>query len=83
MIQILQICTPLPGSYAVYSDSDGSEIWVPLSCWALVEEDDGTGGVFRFVDGFDAVRVRNDADSLAISASETSNFLRFDVEANK
>jgi hypothetical protein len=80
LIQILQICTPLPGSYAVYSDSDGSEIWVPLSCWALVEEDDGAGGVFRFVDGFDAI---NNADSLVISASETKNFLRFDVEANK
>ena len=80
MIQILQICTPLPGSYAVYSDSDGSEIWVPLSCWALVEEDDGAGGVFRFVDGFDAI---NNAGNLVISASETKNFLRFDVEANK
>lgn len=47
MRKILQI-SPADGWYAVYRNDGESDIWAPLACWGLYEDEEGTA-----VDGMD------------------------------
>ena len=76
MARILQVSSAGPGWYAVYSGEHDLETWIPLACWVVTEEDDKE---FTSIDGVDMQGLGADG----FVCSETSNFIRFDVEANR
>jgi hypothetical protein len=70
--KIVQII-PADGWFAVFAMDDGAELSMPLNCWALFQDEDGSSTI-------DGVYV--DAAGDCSAAKAASNFLRYKRVSN-
>lgn len=71
-------CHPAPGWWAVYKEDDGALFKAPLSCWALVERDDG-GEPFNYIDAFEMGGEGADGQTFC---SDVKNFSHYEHEGS-